>query len=170
MKAPLTNAGKNQPLADRVHYVRKRKARDQLPDSYVDALNGIDFQWTIGQSPIGQLKVSFSKLKEFNKTHGTVSFLGEDKKKFLKLAYWIMYAKSTAINMLNKDANKYVFTILRIKKMVDIGIVSLSVYKYQEHSDDTGNEQQQGDDGDDIDEEQEEPCIDEQEEQPGDEE
>jgi hypothetical protein len=51
-----------------------------LPDHHVDASNGIEFQRTAGQSPRGQFAVRFAPLEEFNKTHGIVSFLGEDNK------------------------------------------------------------------------------------------
>jgi hypothetical protein len=119
-----------------VHYVRKRKARDQVAHCVVTALNGIDFQWTAGQSPGGQFEVRFAKLEEFKKNHGTVSFLGEDKNNFPKLASWTFYAKSMAIKVLNKEAINSVFTLLCIKKLVDISLVPLSHYKYEEHADD----------------------------------
>jgi hypothetical protein len=152
-----------------VHYIRKRKAIDVLPDHHVDALDGIKFQWTAGQSPRGRFEVRFAKLEDFKKTYGTISFLGEDKTEFPKLASWTFYAKITAIKVLKKDAPNSVFTLLRIKKLIVIGPVPQYFYKYGEHSDDTtGNEQLQGDDVDDNDEEQEEPL--EQEEQPCDEE
>jgi hypothetical protein len=61
-----------------------------------------------------------------------------------------------AIKLLNKYSTKSVFTIIRIKKLVNIGIVPLSHYKFEEHTDDTDIDKSQGDEGDDIDEEQEE--------------
>jgi hypothetical protein len=68
---------------------------------YMATLNGINFQWTAGKSPRGQSEVRFTKLKEFKKTRGTVSFLGEDKTKFPKLVSWTLYAKSRAIKVIN---------------------------------------------------------------------
>jgi hypothetical protein len=74
-------------------------------------------------------------------------------------------AKSPSIKVLKKEATNSVFTLVRIKKLVEIGLVPQSFYKYDERYDDTtGNEKLQGDDVDDNDEEQEEPL--EQEEQP----
>jgi hypothetical protein len=68
--------------------------------------------------------------------------------------------------VLKKEANNSVFTLVRTKKRVDIGVMPQSFYKYDEDYDDTtGNKQLHGDDVDDNDEEQEEPL--EQEEQPG---
>jgi hypothetical protein len=66
MKFPRTNFGKNQPLAEWVHYVRKRKARDQLAPRFVTALNRINFQWTARQSPRGQFGVRFAELGELH--------------------------------------------------------------------------------------------------------
>jgi hypothetical protein len=85
MKAPRTNDGKNQPLANWVHYVRKRRALGLLPGNHVAALNGIKFQCTSGQSPRGKFEVRFDKLEEFKKTHVTVSFLGEYKRESTSL-------------------------------------------------------------------------------------
>jgi hypothetical protein len=48
IKVPRTNTGKNPPLANWVHYVRKGKALDLQYDHHMDALNGIKFQWTAG--------------------------------------------------------------------------------------------------------------------------
>jgi hypothetical protein len=92
-KVPRTNARKNE-------CVRKRKACDQLAPHVVTALNGINFQWTAGQSLRGKFEIRFAKLEESKKTHGTVSFLGEDKKNFPKLASLIFYAKSTSIKVI----------------------------------------------------------------------
>jgi hypothetical protein len=88
MKVPRTNDDKNQPLADWVHYVRKRKAIGILTDHHVAALNGMDFQWTAGQSPRGQFEVRSAELEELKKTNDTVSFIGEEKKEFPNLASW----------------------------------------------------------------------------------
>jgi hypothetical protein len=165
-------------VADWVNYIRKRKACDQLAPRFVTALNGIDFQWTAGQSPIGHFEVRFAELEKFKKTHSTISFIGEDKKKPPKLTSWTFYAKRRAIKVLNKEATNSVFTLLGIKKLVDIGHVPLSHYKYEEHADDdedaddaavdiysggTGIEQQKGGDGYDNDEEQ---PVDEEQEEP----
>jgi hypothetical protein len=57
--------------------------------------------------------------------------LGEDKKSPPKLIYWTCYAKSTAIEVINKEANNSVFTLFRTKKLV-----LLFHYKYEEHADD----------------------------------
>jgi hypothetical protein len=119
-----------------VHYIRKRKVRDRLADHYVVALNGIDFEWTTGQIPRGQFEVRFAELGEFKNNHGTVYFLGEDKKNFPKLASWTAYVKITAIKVLKKEATNSMFNLLCIKKLVDIGLVPLSYYKYEGHADD----------------------------------
>jgi hypothetical protein len=140
-KLARTNAGKNQPFIDLVHYVRKGNACVQLPDRYVAALNGIDFQWAAGQNSRCQFEVRFANLKEFKKTHGIVFILGEDKKKPPKLASWNFYAKSMAFKVINKEANNYVSTLLRIKKLVSIGLVPLSHYKYEERAYGTGVKQ-----------------------------
>jgi hypothetical protein len=70
-----------------------------------------------------------------------------DKKEFPKLASWSFYAKSTAIKVIKKEATNSVFTLVHIKKLVDIGFVPQSLYKYDGHSDDTtDNELLEGDD------------------------
>jgi hypothetical protein len=92
-------------------------------DHYAIALNGIHFEWTPGQSPRGQFDIRFSEVKEFKNNHDTVSFLGEDKNNFPKLATWTAYAKSMAIKVLNKEAANSVFTLIRIKKVIDVGSV-----------------------------------------------
>jgi hypothetical protein len=51
MKVPQTNAWKNQSFANWVHYIMKNNARGILPDIRVEALDGLDFQWTTGQPP-----------------------------------------------------------------------------------------------------------------------
>jgi hypothetical protein len=135
----------------------------------VDALNGIDFEWTTGQNSRRQFKVRFTKLDEFKNNHDTISFLCEDKNNFPKLASWTAYVKSTAIKVLMKEATDFEFTILRIKKLTDISLVHLHHYKYEEHADNdedvneasdaiwsgvTGIEQHQDKDDDDRDEDQ----------------
>jgi hypothetical protein len=162
-----------------------------LAPHVVTALNGIDVQWKAGQSPRVQFEVSFAELEEFKKARGTTYFFGKEKKKFPKLASWTFYSKSTAIKVLNKEATNFVFTLLRIKKLVDICCVPLYHYKYEDHADDdedadddeeadeadadiwsggTGKEQQQGNDCDDYDDYDEEQPVDEDQEEPVDEE
>jgi hypothetical protein len=68
----------------------------------VAALTGIGFEWTTCQNERGQFNVRFAELEEFKNNHGTVSFLGEDKKNNLKLATWTGCAKSTTIKVLKK--------------------------------------------------------------------
>jgi hypothetical protein len=82
----------------------------------VVALTGIGFEWTTGQSPRGQFNIRIAELEEFKNTHGTTSFLGEDKMNFPKLATWTAYAKSIAIKVLNKEAMNSVFTVLHRQK------------------------------------------------------
>jgi hypothetical protein len=57
--------------------------------------------------------------------------LGDDKKNFPKLAPWTCYAKSTATEVINKEATNSVFTLFCIKKLIP-----LSHYKCEEHADD----------------------------------
>jgi hypothetical protein len=103
-KVSQTNAGKNQSLAEWVHYIRKRKACDKVAPRFVAASTGIGFEWTTGQHERGQFDLRFAELEEFKNNHGTVYFIGEDKKNNLKLATWTGYVKSTAIKMLKKEA------------------------------------------------------------------
>jgi hypothetical protein len=98
---------------------------------YVVALNVIKFEWMTGQSPRGQFDFRFAELEEFKNNHGTTSFLGEYKKNHPKLATWTSYAKSTTIKVLNKEDMNSVFTLVRIKKLVDIGLVPQSIYMYE---------------------------------------
>jgi hypothetical protein len=144
LRAPRTNAGKNQPLTDWVHYIRKRKARDELAAHYVVALNGINFEWTTGQSPRGQFKVRFAELEEFKNNHGTVFFSWRGQEDPPKLTTWTAYAKSMAIKVLTKMATSSVFTLPRIKKGVDLGLVTSSFYKY-------GPEEEEYEDADEAD-------------------
>jgi hypothetical protein len=65
--------------------------------------------------------------------------------------------------VIKKEATNSFFTLIHIKKLVDIGLAPQSPYTYNAHSDDTGNELLQGDDVEDNDKELEEPL--EQEEQ-----
>jgi hypothetical protein len=120
-----------------------------------------------GQSPIWQFEVGFAKLEEFMNNHDAVSFLDENKKIFSKLASWTAYVKSTSIEVLMKETTSSMFTLIRIKTLIDICLVTLSHYRYEEHADDdenadeadatvcsgvTGIEQHKGDDNDDMDE------------------
>jgi hypothetical protein len=125
-RVPHTNAGRKQSLADWDHYIRKRKACDKLASHFVAALTRIGFEWTAGQNERGQFDMRFAELGEFKNNHSTVSFLGKEKKNNLKLATWTGYAKSMAIKVLKKEAISYVFDILRITKLVGIGIVPQS--------------------------------------------
>jgi hypothetical protein len=68
MKFSRTNTGKNQPLANCVHYTRKRKTLGILPDHHVDALHGINFEWKTGQR-------TRTKFEDFG-------LFGEDKKEY----------------------------------------------------------------------------------------
>jgi hypothetical protein len=154
-----------------VHYTTNRNARYESANHYVVALNGINFDWTTRQSPRGQFEVKFAELEEFDNKHGTISFLGEDNNTFPKLATWTAYTKITAINMLNKEDMNSVFTLVHIKKLVDICLVPQYFYMYVQGEDKcedvdadeaaaaiwsggTGKEQHQGDDEDAIEEEQ----------------
>jgi hypothetical protein len=106
-----------------VHYIRKSRICDELADHYGVALNGIKCEWTTGQSQRGQFDVRFAELDDFKNNHGTVYFLGEDKKNFPQLAIWTAYAKSMVIKVLKKEATNSMFTLVRIKKLVDSGLV-----------------------------------------------
>jgi hypothetical protein len=72
--------GRNQSLANWVHYIMKRKALGVLPDHRVGALHGSEFEWTTGQSTRTEFEDWFAQLEDFKQTHGTVGFFGEDKK------------------------------------------------------------------------------------------
>jgi hypothetical protein len=140
----------------------------------VVALNGIYFELTNGQIPRGQFMVGFVKLREFKYNHGTVYFLGGDKNNFPKLASWKEYTKNTTIKVLKKEPNNSVFTLLCTKKLVDIGLVPLSYYKYEEHADDYEDADEADDaiwsDGKDQQQQQGEYVDDSDQEQPVDEE
>jgi hypothetical protein len=168
---PHTNARKKKYLADWVHSIRKRKACDELASHCVFALNEIPCECKTGQSPRGQLDVRFAELEEFKNTHGTISFLDEEKKNHPKLSTWTAYAKITAIKVLNKEATNSVFTLVPIKKLVDISLAPYYFYTYgpgeqeDEDSDEadaadiwggrnTEKEQHQGNYDDNIEEEQ----------------
>jgi hypothetical protein len=89
----------------------------------MDALNAVQFEWTAGQMTKNGCDAWFSKLLEFQTIHGTLHFLGNDRKNFPKLAYWCYYAKKTAINVLTNKSKNDVFAIPRCNMRVEIGLV-----------------------------------------------
>jgi hypothetical protein len=59
-----------------------------------------------------------------------VQFLGEQMKSYKTLAARTLYAKLTAIKVLKNLGNNFEFTLVRIKHLVDIGVVPPSKYSY----------------------------------------
>jgi hypothetical protein len=94
----------------------------------VEALDGIKFEWKSDQAPKKTFKEWFTKLEEYKNTFNTVIFLGEERKIYKTLADWTVYAKLTAIKVLENKGKNSEFTLIHIKKLVDIGDVPHSNY------------------------------------------
>jgi hypothetical protein len=139
---PRSKHGTNNVLANWIHYIRKRYASNLLADKYKSSLNGINFEWTVGQITKKGFKGWFAELVEYHKQNGTVEVLGENKKKNPQLAKWGNYARRTAIAALANKKKDAVFTLQRCKMLVDIGLVSLQFYQYgSDDSDGVGEHQ-----------------------------
>jgi hypothetical protein len=74
------------------------------------------------KSPPGQFEVWFAQLEDFKRTHGTITFLVEDKQEYPKLPSWSFYSKCTAIKVFKMEVLIFFKTLVRIKKLVDIDI------------------------------------------------
>jgi hypothetical protein len=85
-----------------------------------------------GQKPKKTFEEWFAKTEEFKNTYDTVLFLGEETTKIRLFGAWTAYAKSTAIKVLENVGKNSEFTLIHIKKLFDIGDVSLSEYSYGE--------------------------------------
>jgi hypothetical protein len=96
----------------------------------VEALDGIKFEWKSDQAPKKTFKEWFTKLEEYKNTFNTVLFIGEERKIYKTLADWTVYAKLTAIKVLENKGKNSEFTLIHIKKLVDIGDVPHSNYSY----------------------------------------
>jgi hypothetical protein len=63
-RVPITNAGKNNSVADWVSYIKKKKAACKLPIPHVAALDGIKFEWKADREPKKMFEEWFHELPE----------------------------------------------------------------------------------------------------------
>jgi hypothetical protein len=135
-RIPRKNTGKNNSLADWVNYIKKKKACGKLPNPHVEALDGIKFEWKLNEwkfdrVPKKTFEEWFAELEEYKSTFNTALFLGKDRKIYKTLAAWTAYVKQvTAIKVLENKGKNSEFTLIHIKKLVDIGVVPRSNYSY----------------------------------------
>jgi hypothetical protein len=78
MNVHRSKHGTNNVLANWIHYIRKRYARNLLEDKYKSSLNGINFEWTAVQITTKGFEGFFAELVEYHKQNGTVEVLGEN--------------------------------------------------------------------------------------------
>jgi hypothetical protein len=78
---PRSKDGKNNVLANWIHYIRKRYKNTVLPATHTSILNGINFEWTASQITKKGFEGWFVELGEYHKQNGTVEVLGENKKR-----------------------------------------------------------------------------------------
>jgi hypothetical protein len=139
---PRSKHGTNNALANWVHYIRKRYASDLLADKHKNSLNGINFEWTVGQIAKKGFEGWFAELVEYQKQTGTVEVLGDNNKNNTQLANWGNYARRTAIAVLTKKNNNAEFTLQLCKMLLDTGLVPLHFYQYGSYDNDEVGAQQ----------------------------
>jgi hypothetical protein len=123
--------GEKNGLAEWVNYIKKKKDCGKLPNPRVEALDGIKFEWTSDREPKKTFEEWFAELEEYKNTFNTVLFIGSERKIYKTLADWTSYTKLTAIKVLENKGKNSEFTLIRIKKLVDIGVVPRSNYLYR---------------------------------------
>jgi hypothetical protein len=126
------NARKNNTFAAWVNCTKKKKDCANFPDHHVEALDGIKFLWISDRKPKKTFDEWFAKLEEFKNNYDTILLLGEEKNNFKTIASCTAYAKSTVTKVLNDEGKNSEFTLIRIKKLVDICVVPLYEKSYGE--------------------------------------
>jgi hypothetical protein len=141
MSVPRSKHGTNNVLANWIHYIRKRYARNLLADKYKSSLNGINFQWTACQITKKGFEGWFAGLVEYHKQNDTVEVLGENKKEPAACQVGKL-CKENSHRSADEQEKNAEFTLQRCKMLVDIGLVPLQFYLYQsEDSDGVGEHQ-----------------------------
>jgi hypothetical protein len=76
MSVPKSKDGTKNVLANWIHYIRKRYKNNVLPATHTSILNGINFEWTVGQITKKGFKGWFTELVEYQKQNDTIEVFG----------------------------------------------------------------------------------------------
>jgi hypothetical protein len=117
-------------------------ASNLLTDKYKRSLNGIKFEWTVGQITKKGFEGWFAKLAEYQKQNGTLEVLGDNKKKNPQLAKWGNYARRTSIAVLTNKKKMQSLPCNDVRCLSTLGWFLSIFYQYgSEDSDEVGAQQ-----------------------------